>query len=251
MEKTEKIIKFLEKTFAEQGFDKGLVGVSGGIDSAVSLMLGVKALGKDNIFAVEMPYKNQKMNMAKLVIEQVGINEENRVDINIGEMVDEIEGRLKASEDKIRLGNIMARVRMIISYDLAKKYRALVIGTANKSEKLLGYYTRFGDEAADIEPMVHLYKTQVYELGKYLGIDKQILRAEPTGGLWSGQTDVNELGFSYKEADPILEELIDKKTDMNEIIKKFDENLVKKIQQRLKEVEFKSKVPFSVRLKHE
>jgi len=246
MEKAEKIIKFLQQTFKEQGFDKGLVGVSGGIDSAVSLILAVKALGKDNVFAVEMPYKNQNMDMAKLLIEQAGIKEENRLEINIGEMVDEIAGRLKASEDKIRLGNIMARVRMIISYDLAKKHRALVIGTANKSEKLLGYYSRFGDEAADIEPIGYLYKTQIYELGKYLGINKDILQAEPTGGLWLGQTDAKELGFGYKQADPILKELADKKTDINEIMKKFDENLVKKIEKRLKQVEFKSKVPFSL-----
>jgi len=246
MEEAGKIIKFLQQTFEEQGFNKGLVGISGGIDSAVSLMLAVKALGKDNVFSVEMPYKNQKMDLAKMVIEQAGVSEENRLEINIGEMVNEIGGRLKTDGEKIRLGNIMARVRMIVSYDLAKKHKALVIGTENKSERLLGYYTRFGDEAADIEPIGHLYKTQVYEIGEYLGINKQILQAEPAGGLWEGQTDAQELGFSYKEADPILKELIDKKTDINEIIKKFDESLIRKIQQRLKKVEFKSKVPFSL-----
>jgi len=241
MEKVEKIIKFLQQTFEKQGFDKGLVGVSGGIDSTVSLMLAVKALGKDNVFAVEMPYKNQNMDLAQMAIEQAGVRGENRLEINIGEVVDEMAGRLKASEDKVRLGNIMARVRMIISYDLAKKYKALVIGTANKSERLLGYYTRFGDEAADIEPVVHLYKTEVYELAKYLGIDKDILQAKPTGGLWPGQTDAEELGFSYKEADPILEKLIDKKTEIKSL-----QGVSLKVEKRLKQVAFKKQVPFSL-----
>ncbi|MBI2190192.1 MAG: NAD(+) synthase, partial [Candidatus Levybacteria bacterium] len=114
-------------------------------------------------------------------------------------------------KDSIRLGNIMARVRMILLYDLAKKHQALVCGTENRSEYHLGYFTRFGDEASDFEPIRHLYKTQVYQLASYLGVPKTVIDKKPTAGLWAEQTDEGEFGFSYKEADPVLYLYFDKK----------------------------------------
>ena len=124
--------------------------------------------------------------------------------MNIGKAVDELAATLGAADDQLRLGNIMARVRMICLYDLAKQLDALVCGTENKSEKYLGYFTRFGDEASDIEPIMHLYKTEVYELAKHLGIPGAIVAKPPSADLWSEQTDERELGFSYKEADQVL-----------------------------------------------
>jgi len=121
--------------------------------------------------------------------------------------------------DNVRLGNIMARVRMIILYDLAKKHNALVCGTENKSENLLGYFTRFGDQASDFEPIQHLYKTQVYQLAKFLGVPKNIVEKTPTAGLWHGQTDEEEFGFTYKEADQVLSYFYDKKLKLEEIKK--------------------------------
>jgi NAD+ synthase len=115
-------------------------------------------------------------------------------------------GLKKTSEDyKLRLGNIMARVRMIVLYDLAKKHQGLVCGTENKSEFLLGYFTRFGDEASDFEPIRHLYKTQILELAKHLNLPQKIISQTPTAGLWSSQTDEKEFGFTYQEADKVLD----------------------------------------------
>src|SRR6185437_1909750 len=107
-------------------------------------------------------------------------------------------------ENKIRIGNIAARMRMIILFDLAKKHKALVCGTGNKSENLLGYFTRFGDQASDIEPIEHLYKTQVYQLALYLKLPEEIIQQEPSAGLWKGQIDEGQFGFTYEEADQVL-----------------------------------------------
>jgi len=124
--------------------------------------------------------------------------------INIGRAADKLAIKLNAKKDKVRLGNILARVRMICLFDLAKKLGALVVGTENKSEKMLGYFTRFGDEASDLEPIVHLYKTEVIKLAKELGVPAAIIKAAPTAGLWPGQTDEAELGMTYAEIDARL-----------------------------------------------
>ncbi len=142
----------------------------------------------------------------------------------------------------------MARVRMVLLFDLAKKEKALVLGTENKSEYLLGYFTRFGDSAADLEPIKNLYKTQVKALAVYLGVPKKIIDKPPTAGLWPNQTDEGELGFSYKEADKILELWHDKKWTLEKIISAgFKKELVLKIQKRVKETEFMRKSPLSIK----
>lgn len=148
-----------------------------------------------------------------------------------------------ASLRRLRAGNIMARVRMIILFDLAKKHNALVCGTENKTEYLLGYFTRFGDEASDIEPIKHLYKTQVYQLAKHLGVPDQIINRRPTAGLWSSQTDEGEFGFSYEEADNVLYLYSDKKISTEKIIK-MGYLHAKKILAFVKKNEFKRKTPY-------
>lgn len=147
--------------------------------------------------------------------------------------------------NKIRFGNIMSRVRMIILFDLAKKNNALVCGTENKSEHLLGYFTRFGDGASDIEPIRHLYKTQVYELAKYLEIPKEIISQKPSAGLWKNQTDEDQFGFTYQEADQVLHLYFDKKMLTEKIIKAGYPN-AKKIISYVKKNEFKRKTPYSI-----
>ena len=140
---------------------------------------------------------------------------------------------------RTRAGNVLARTRMILLFDFAKKYDALVCGTENKSEKLLGYFTRFGDSASDIEPLTHLYKTQIYELAKYLKIPKEIIDEKPSAGLWDGQTDEGEFGYTYEEADQVLYQYFYKKksikqikrlgfTNTGKIIKRYNNNLFKK-----------------------
>ena len=149
------------------------------------------------------------------------------------------------SIDKVRLGNIMARIRMIIIYDLAKKHNALVAGTENQSEYLLGYFTRFGDQASDFEPIQHLYKTQVYQLAKFLGVPKNIIEKEPTAGLWNGQTDEGEFGFTYQEADQVLYLYYDKKLKLEKIKKKGFRNAEKIIKFSLKN-SYKHHAPYSL-----
>ena len=147
--------------------------------------------------------------------------------------------------DRVRLGNIMARVRMIILFDLDKKQKGLVCGTENKSEALLGYFTRFGDEASDIEPIQHLYKTQVYELAKYLGVPKEIIEKPPSANLWESQTDEGEFGFTYKEADQVLFHYYDKKLKLEEIKSKGFVNADKIINFSLKNT-YKHHTPYKI-----
>lgn len=244
-QEAKKIVKFLKTTFKTQGFNKAIVAVSGGVDSATTLLLTVKALGRENVFSLQLPHKNQSIEHGSLIINQAGLAKENQLLIDISEAVDKLAANLEANEDQLRQGNIIARVRMICLFDQAKKHQALVVGTENKSENVLGYYTRFGDAASDLEPIGHLYKTQVYQLAQYLGVAKEILTVAPSAGLWPEQTDAKELGFDYTEADPVLQLLIDEQMTPEQIIQQgFDKQLVNKIIQRLKAVKFKKEVPY-------
>lgn len=234
-QEVERIIKFFKKTFSEQKIDKVVLGLSGGIDSTVALYLLKKILPPKNIYVVQMDYYPRK----KLNIDLKGINV---VSISIKKIVDQF----NVAESKIRLGNIMARVRMIILFDLAKQLNALVCGTENKSEKLLGYFTRFGDAASDLEPISHLYKTQVYQLAKYLDTPDEIINQSPTADLWKGQTDENDFGFTYEEADQVLYLYNDKKKKLEEI-KKLGFKNSEKIIKRYKDSQFKQKTPYSLK----
>lgn len=235
-----KVIFFLKKTFKEQKINKAVLGLSGGIDSTVVLYLLKKVLPLQSIFVVQMDYNPRK----ELDIDLKGIN---TINVPIKKIIDEFE-----VVDKIRFGNIMARVRMIILFDLAKQLNALVCGTENKSERLLGYFTRFGDAASDIEPLSHLYKTQVRQLAGYLEVPKNIINQSPTAGLWDGQTDEKEFGFTYKEADQVLYLINDptfakasagkRSQDINLIKKEFKN--AEKIISRMKKNQFKLKTPY-------
>jgi len=260
---SKKIIAFLKKTFKKQKIDKAVLGLSGGIDSTVVFYLLKEVLLEKNIFAVQMDYYPRK----KINIDLRGIN---FVNISIKKIVDQF---VKESEDirferlgippkgegshwsekrgielslsKLRLGNIMARVRMIILFDLAKKHGAMVCGTENKSEKLLGYFTRFGDAASDVEPISHLYKTQVLQLAKYLKVPKKIIQQSPTAGLWDGQTDEDEFGFTYQEADQVLYLTHDRGQDIQKV-KKMGFPNAEKIIKRFQDNQFKLKTPYSL-----
>jgi len=229
------------------GFKKTITGVSGGVDSAVALALAVKALGRDNVLVVKLPYGSldkEGLERADNFIKELDLPEKNVFlrDIKPASAVFEEEGM-----ERVRRGNIMARTRMIILYDLAKKYKALVCGTSNKSERLLGYFTRFGDEASDLQPIVSLYKTEVYQIAETLGVPESIIKACPSAGLWKGQTDEKELGFSYEEADPVLFLLYDKELSKEEVINRgFDKKLVGKIARQVGKNKFKQKAPYTL-----
>lgn len=223
------LIEFIQNAFQKAGFTRAVIGVSGGVDSATSYELAKRALGEAHVFPYFLPYGDAKS--------EIGIR------IDIKSIVDQIIA-LDPKMDNVRRGNVMARVRMIILFDQAKRQKALVVGTENKSERLLGYFTRFGDSASDIEPLTNLYKTQVFQLAKYLNIPEEIITKPPTAGLWEGQTDEGEFGFSYKDADEILYQLYDQKKSIEDIIAfGIDREIIEKVKSRVDQNAFKHNLP--------
>jgi NAD+ synthase len=177
---------------------KAIVGISGGIDSAVVATLCVRALGKDRVFGVLIPHGPQKMKDAYDVVSFLGIKNK---EVNIKKIVDDFDF---IEFNKVSKGNIMARTRMIVLYSFANELNGMVVGTGNKSELEIGYFTKHGDGGVDLEPIGDLHKTEVWELAKYLEIPKHIIDKKPSADLWEGQTDEGEIGVSYKELDSIL-----------------------------------------------
>lgn len=264
---TEKIVKFLKDTFRKQGIKNVVIGLSGGIDSTVCYYLLKKTLPKKNIFPVYLPYYNTPVSFQnvptiriKTIVDEVIDILKKSADINLratwevrnpppaqaGEHAHWSRANSVSSDIyKIRAGNIMSRVRMIILFDLAKKHQALVCGTENKSEHLLGYFTRFGDGASDIEPIRHLYKTQIYQIAKYLEVPKEIINQKPSAGLWKNQTDEGQFGFTYKEADQVLNLYFDQKKSTKEILF-LGYSHAKKIITYAKKNQFKQETPYAI-----
>jgi NAD+ synthase len=254
----EQITAFVKRTVAEAGFSRVVVAVSGGVDSATSVALAAAALGPQAVFALSLPYQNWHVEASQRaggLLKQLQIPAWQVREIDIAPMVRAFIGSVglqphlensSADEnlDKVRLGNIMARVRMITLFDYAKELSALVLGTENKSEHYLGYYTRFGDEASDIEPLRNLYKTEVYRLAEHLGIPKEIREATPTAGLWPGQSDEGQLGFTYETADEILYGLYDAARSPQELVEGgLDRKAIDLIQAWVAQMDFKHDVP--------
>jgi NAD+ synthase len=239
---SEQLVDFLKKSFAAAGFSNAVIALSGGVDSATSCILATRALGADHVYPVLLPYgslSTQETLDAMKVIELLKISPMHVVRVDIKPVLDPI-----IVQDNIRRGNLMARARMMVLFDQAKKRSALVVGTENKSEHLLGYFTRFGDEASDIEPLRNLYKMQVYDLAKYLGVPQAILTKKPTAGLWEGQTDEGEFGFTYKDADEILSLSFDEKKSADEIVAAgFSREVVDKVLARVRANDFKHHLP--------
>jgi len=242
----EKIVRFLQQTMKDAGFTNLVIGISGGVDSAVSCALGVAALGADHVYPVLLPYgalNTRGVLDAMEFIQQMRIPMRNIVRIDIKPAVDTMI-KNDSMMDRVRRGNIMARIRMAYLFDQAKKHTALVLGTENKSEYLLGYFTRFGDDASDIEPVRHLYKTQVYELARYLQIPDAIIEKPPSADLWPEQTDEGEFGFTYKEADQILFYLFEEKKSLEDVVSfGFSKGMVTQVQIRTEKNSFKRKTP--------
>jgi len=239
-QETKKITDFIKKTLQREKFNKVVIGLSGGIDSTVCYYLLRKIMPEKNILSVRMNYINNVQSINRL--------DKNIKQISIKKVVDSYKNLLGIDvenevSDRVRLGNIMARTRMIVLFDLAKKNQALVCGTENKSEHLLGYFTRYGDQSSDIEPIVHLYKTQVFALAHYLKVPEQIIKQTPTAGLWPNQTDEGEFDFTYKEADQVLFQHFDQKKSIDWIKKQGFKNAEKIIRFAQKNF-YKTLVPY-------
>ena len=234
---------FIQTTLKDTKHENVIIAVSGGIDSATSLNLLHEALPKKNIFVVHLYYFEKSIQQFHEVIDPLKLPKQNVLLYSIKSAVDAVVSNLSAQQDPLRVGNIMARIRMIHLFDLAKKQNALVCGTENRSEYHLGYFTRFGDAASDFELINHLYKTQVRQLAKHLHVPLAVVDAEPTAGLWEGQTDEKELGFSYEEADQVLFLHFEKGMTANEIQEQGFENAMK-ILAIVKKNSFKHKVPY-------
>ncbi|OMH40839.1 NAD(+) synthetase [Desulfurobacterium indicum] len=234
---------FIKQEIEKAGFKKAVIGVSGGVDSALSAFLTVKALGKDNVILISMPYKESSKSSvedARLVGEVLGAEFH---EIDITPQIDAYFKRFPEAS-KLRRGNKMARERMSILYDLAYDSNALVIGTSNKSELLIGYSTRWGDNAHDINPLGDLYKTQVWELAEYIGVPERIVKKKPSADLWPGQTDEGEIGFSYYLLDQILVAYVDLKIKKEEIIAfGYEPEIVEKVMRMIQRSQYKRKLP--------
>ncbi len=210
------LVRFIHDSIHKNGFRNGLVGVSGGIDSAVVLALVQKAVGKTHTFALLMPYRlsaKESLVHGRLICRQLGVSRE---EIDVSPMVDAYFKR-HPSENPVQVGNKCARERMAILYDYSLRKGGLVVGTSNKSELLIGYSTLYGDSAAAFLPIGDLYKTQVYQLARHLNIPEEIIRKKPSADLWKDQTDEDEIGMSYGELDEILYGLVDLRRSTAEI----------------------------------
>lgn len=243
------LVEFLRESFKKVGFSKAVLGLSGGIDSALVAYLLRDALGKENVLAIMMPYKSSNpdsLNHAKLVVEDLGINSKT---IEITDMID---AYFKNEEEatSLRMGNKMARERMSILFDYSSKENALVVGTSNKTEIYLGYSTQFGDSACALNPIGDLYKTNIWDLSRYLKIPNELIEKKPSADLWEGQTDEQEMGLTYKEADQVLYRMLEENKKVEEVLAEgFNKDLVDNILRRMNRSEYKRRMPLIAKIK--
>jgi NAD+ synthase len=234
---------FIKSEINRVGFTRAVVGLSGGIDSALSCVLAAEALGPENVLAVRMPYKSsspESLEHAQMVIEQFGVQSKT---VEITGMADALISH-DPDMSKTRKGNIMARARMIVLYDQSEAFKGLVVGTGNKTEILLGYSTLWGDSASALNPIGDLYKAQVRQLARALGIPSVIVEKPPSADLWVGQTDENELGFTYDDVDKLLYLLVDHRYSPEECIEVgFDQTFVETVVTRIRRNQFKRMLP--------
>jgi len=243
----EQLIYFLKDEVAKTGLEKVTVGLSGGLDSAVVAILCKEAFG-DKLNCVLMPSQfssQSSTDHALEVCEKFDIKHEI---ISIEPMVS---GFMKnMDEDKLRIGNFSARMRMAVLYDVSSREKSLVVGTSNKSELLLGYGTIFGDIACAINPIGQMYKSDEFEFARLLGVPDSILNKAPSADLWEGQSDEEELGYSYKHMDEVLKVMVDEGKSKEELLKLgFEEDLINRLEYRIKANAFKGKLPTIANIK--
>ncbi|REJ65289.1 MAG: NAD+ synthase [Planctomycetota bacterium] len=241
---------FIRTEITRAGFSRAVVGLSGGVDSTTVVYLAAKALGPENVLAVTMPYKTSSEETRRdsaEVIERLGVA---TVDVPITDQVDAYFAQFPDAS-RLRRANKCARERMTVLYDQSAAFEALVLGTSNKSELLLGYGTQFGDMASAINPIGDVYKTQLASLAGHLGVPDSILQKPPTGDLWIGQTDEEELGFSYAEVDRLLMLLVDERWRTSEVVEAgFDAEFVERVAELVRRNHYKRRMPIIAKLSH-
>jgi NAD+ synthase len=234
---------FIADQISKAGMKGAVLGLSGGIDSALSAYLSAEALGPENVLAVRMPYKTSaqsSLDHADLVIEALGIE---AITVPITGMADALIEQFPTM-DNLRRGNIMARSRMIVLYDQSAARGLLPMGTSNKTEFLLGYSTIYGDSGVAMHPIADLYKYQVRQLSRAMGIPAPIIDKPPSADLWEGQTDEGELGFTYDDVDQILYLLVDERFTVEQVIAEgYEAEFVSKVWRRVKANHYKRTMP--------
>lgn len=244
------LVRFIRDETAAAGYSKAVLGLSGGVDSAVSAALAAEALGKENTLGLIMPYRTsnpESVGHAAAVAAALGLGTET---IDISAMVDAY-CVAHAVEEPVRRGNVMARMRMIVLYDRSARDKSLVIGTSNKSEILLGYGTLHGDLASAINPLGDLYKTQIWQLARLLGIPEAVITKAPSADLWEGQTDEGELGFRYRDVDALLVALVDQRRTDDELkAMGFEEAFIARVRHLVQANQFKRRPPVIAKVSH-
>jgi NAD+ synthase len=242
------IVDFIRTEVTRVGFSRAVMGVSGGVDSSLVACLTAEALGAENVLAIRMPYKTSSqdsLDHARRVIDALGLLQDT---VEITPMVDPLLERFP-DMTPLRQGNVMARQRMIILYDQSAAFNALVIGTGNKTEMLLGYSTLHGDGAAAMHPVGDLYKCQVRQLARAVGVPEEIINKAPSADLWPGQTDEGELGYTYDEADQLLYLLVDRRYSPDEVVEAgFPQPLVRRVWETVRKTHFKRRPPMVPKL---
>lgn len=237
------LVGFVRDEIRKVGLQRAVLGLSGGIDSALACFIAAEALGPENVLAVRMPYRTSSpssFDHAGLVIDQLGVQTE-RVEIT-----DMVDGLLRQSvnADRLRSGNIMARCRMIVLFDRSASFGGLVVGTGNKTELMLGYTTLFGDQGCALNPIGDLYKTQIRALAEEMGVPRPIIDKPPSADLWEGQTDEQEMGLTYEEVDQALHVMVDLRYSLVETLALgFDEKYVRRIWRMISRNQFKRRYP--------
>ncbi len=241
------LVSFLRDETAKAGMRRVVLGLSGGVDSAVVAALAAEAFGPGQVTALFTPYRRSAPSSrehAALVADAFGIRLE---EVDITPQIDGYFAGLPDA-DRVRMGNKMARERKSIEYDRSWP-DALVLGTSNKTELLLGYGTQFGDLASALNPIGDLYKTQVRELASHLGVPKIVVDKAPSADLWEGQTDEGELGFGYADADLVLYGLVDRRMRAEDLVASgFDAGLIALIRERVRRSHFKRVMPLIAKL---
>ena len=242
------LVGFIANEVQKAGFARGVLGLSGGIDSALTAVLAAEALGPKNVWGISMPYRTSSAESAAhaaLVVERLGLQS---LVVEITAQVDAYFARFPDA-DQMRRGNKMARERMTILYDHSARLGALVLGTSNKTELMLGYGTLYGDMASAVNPLGDLWKTQVRQLARHVGVPEVIVAKQPSADLWVGQTDEAELGFTYDEVDRVLALMIDRRYEVRDLVAAgVPERFARLVARRVQASQYKRRPPVIAKL---